>query len=99
MSNALGWDEVDRLLSEQKYQAALDAVVELRRRADSAADDDDLLRALVRETQLTTALHGYERSVRFLREAGESGLWPGDPESVLIHRLFYAEALRIYLQA
>ncbi|MDA8016148.1 MAG: MG2 domain-containing protein [Thermoanaerobaculia bacterium] len=99
MNETAMWAEVERQISEQKYQAALESVIALRHQAQGAGDTDELLKALVRETQLETVLHGYERTVRFLYDAQESGLWPEAPDAVLVHRLFYAHTLRLYQQA
>ncbi len=45
--------------------------------AGTAADADEWTRALVEEVKLRTALHGYETSVRFLRDQE----WPQDAVS------------------
>lgn len=93
------WADVDELIANQQFQKALDFVVVLQQDARAEGNDEALLKALVRETQLRSALHGYETAVRSLLEARESGLWPSSPEAVLVHRLFYAQTLRLYQQA
>src|SRR5690349_10118854 len=62
------WAEVDRLISEQKNEAAAALVAKIRARAEAEGDEEHWTQALVREVQLRTSLHGYETSVRFLRE-------------------------------
>jgi len=94
-SRAPSWSEVDRLISEQKFQAAVEEVDRLRDRAASAGDAEGWTRALVEEVKLRTALHGYETSVRFLREQP----WPDDEVSRAVLDLFYANALVTYAHA
>ncbi len=94
-ANHVNWEDVEKLVSEQKFQAAADVVAEIRRQAAEAGDGEEWTRALVEEVQLRTALHGYETSVRFLREQE----WPDDPTSRAILDLFYARTLVTYAQA
>ena len=91
----LSWSDVDRLIDEQKLAAARELVAGLKEQAREAGDEDALTRALVREAQLTTALHGYETAVRQLRSEG----WPDAPRQRLVLDLFYAHGLVTYLQA
>src|SRR6186997_2015141 len=72
---AAGWKEVDRLVSEDKAQAALEAATKLREQAQQRKDEAEWARGLIRETQLRMALHGYETAVRALREQP----WPTAP--------------------
>lgn len=95
MKKSPGWKTVNRLIDEQKYQAALEVVGKLRAAAEENADYDEWTRALIREVQLRTGLHGYETSVRFLREEK----WPDSPRHKLILELFYARSLVMYMQA
>ena len=89
------WKDVDRLVSEQKFEEAASAVGKIREAARAAGDESDEAKALVREVQLRTALHGYETSVRFLKDQP----WPKGllPRTTL--RLFYAQSLVTYAQA
>jgi uncharacterized protein YfaS (alpha-2-macroglobulin family) len=89
---APSWSEVDRLVSEQKYQAAVDEVARIREAAREAEDADEWTRALVEEVKLRTALHGYETSVRFLRDQE----WPDDAVSRAVLDLYYANSLVTY---
>ena len=86
---------MDRLVSEQKFEEAAAAVGKIREAARAAGDETDEAKALVREVQLRTALHGYETSVRFLKDQP----WPKGllPRTTL--RLFYAQSLVTYAQA
>ncbi len=89
------WKEIDRLVSEQKLEAAADAVAKLREQAKHAGDEAGLTKALVRETELRTALHGYETAVRFLKDQP----WPKGTLSRAALQLYYARALVTYSQA
>ena len=92
---APSWEEVDRLISEQKMEAARAVVAELRTAARAAGDDDEVVRAIVRETQLRMALHGYETAVRFLREEP----WPESGSAREALDLAWAHALATYHRA
>ncbi len=86
------WNDVDRLISEQKFEAASKAVTAIRERAREDGDADDWTRALVEETKLRMALHGYETAVRFLRTEP----WPEDAVSQAVLELYYANSLATY---
>jgi uncharacterized protein YfaS (alpha-2-macroglobulin family) len=92
---APSWAEVDRLVSEQKFEAAAAEVARLREAASAAGDADQWTRALVEEVKLRTALHGYETSVRFLKDQE----WPEDAVSRAVLDLYYANALVTYVHA
>ena len=89
------WKEVERLVSEQKFEEAATRVGKIREMARAAGDEANEAKALVREVQLRTALHGYETAVRFLKDQP----WPQGllPRTTL--RLFYAQSLVTYAQA
>ncbi len=89
------WKEVERLVSEQKLEEASQRVAKIREAARVAGDEANEAKALVREVQLRTALHGYETSVRFLKDQP----WPKAllPRTAL--RLFYAQSLVTYARA
>src|SRR5271169_155873 len=89
------WKEVERLVSEQKLEEASERVARIREAARARGDEGDEAKALVREVQLRTALHGYETSVRFLKDQP----WPKAllPRTAL--RLFYAQSLVTYARA
>ncbi len=89
------WAEVDRLISEQKLEAASKQAERIHQAAGEAGDAEELTRALIKVVQLRTALHGYETSVRFLREKE----WPEDPLSRSVLELFYAHSLVHYYHA
>ena len=82
------WKEVERLVSEQKFEEAAASAGKIREAARAAGNEANEAKALVREVQLRTALHGYETSVRFLKDQP----WPKGllPRTTL--RLFYAIA-------
>ncbi len=89
------WKELERLVSEQKFEEAAARAGKIREAARAAGDESNEAKALVREVQLRTALHGYETSVRFLKDQP----WPQGllPRTTL--RLFYAQSLVTYAQA
>lgn len=89
------WKEVDRLVDEQKMEEAARRVDGILKTARAAGDEADWTRALVRSVQLRTALHGYETSVRFLREEA----WPAGDLSRATLNLFYGHALVTYAHA
>ena len=92
------WGAIDELVGDQQLQAALDQVEPLieQARAEAAAGaEDQWSRSLVVATQLRIALHGYETSVRALREAE----WPRTPAHRGAIQLSYAAALSAYLDA
>ncbi len=92
---APSWSEVERLVSEQKFEAAAAEAARIREAAIEAGDAAEWTRALVEEVKLRTALHGYETSVRFLRDE----VWPDDPVSRAVLDLYYANALATYVHA
>ncbi len=89
------WKEIDQLVEEQKLEAAAQGVEALLAQARAQQNEEEWARALIRIVQLRTALHGFETSVRFLREQP----WPKAllPRTAL--RLFYAQSLLIYTRA
>ncbi|MCU0613272.1 MAG: hypothetical protein MUE60_15990, partial [Candidatus Eisenbacteria bacterium] len=95
MAKPLDWKAVDTLISEQKYEQAAAAVAEIREAARAADNTEQWTKALVKETQLRLALHGYETAVRFFREQP----WPDDARSRAILNLYYANGLMTYLEA
>ena len=88
------WKEIQKLVDEQKLQGALDRVVVLREEAAKRADEAAWTRGLVQETQLRTALHGYETAVRALK--GQP--WPSGLTARGTLDLYYAHTLVNYLR-
>ena len=89
------WKEIERLVAEQKLEAASKVAAEARAAAREAGDGTVWARALIQEVQLRTGLHGYETAVRFLRREA----WPEGAVEELVLELFYARSLIHYLQA
>ncbi|MCB1036603.1 MAG: hypothetical protein KDD47_22450, partial [Acidobacteria bacterium] len=89
------FQEIDRLVSEQKFEAASELAARARAKARELGDEEAWTRALVQEVQLRIGLHGYETAVRFLREEP----WPEGGQWRLVLELFYARSLTTYLQA
>ena len=89
------WSDVDSLINEQKFEEAAKEVGKIREISQENTDNENWTKALVRETQLRMALHGYETSVRFLKDQ----TWPDDARSITILDLFYAFSLTTYIDA
>jgi len=87
------WSQVDRLVSEQKFEEAARSVELILERAKKGRDEEEWTRALIRDVQLRSGLHGYETAVRFLREQP----WPDSPLSRSVLNLFYVQTLDNYL--
>jgi alpha-2-macroglobulin len=87
-----GWKQFDQLNNEQKYEAASSLVEKMLADARTAKNNTEWMRCLIRYTQLRMALHGYETSVRFLKDQP----WPDDLMGSSVLNLFYAEALTTY---
>ena len=54
----MSWAEIDKLVNEQKLEAAAQAVDARLQAAKKGADDAELARALLKRTQLRIGLHG-----------------------------------------
>src|SRR6187401_678060 len=91
---AADWKTVEQLVAEQKLEAAAAKVQELVDRAAKAGDDTGLAKALVRRSQLRTALGGYETAVEELKASA----WPESPVARAAVELYYAHALLDYLE-
>ncbi|MFH1845199.1 MAG: MG2 domain-containing protein, partial [bacterium] len=91
---AADWQAVEKLVREHKLEAASALVTEIREIAQEDGHEEPWTRALVEETRLRTALHGYETAVRFLRETP----WPSDPLWRAVLELYYAQSLIDYFQ-
>ncbi|MCH9650078.1 MAG: hypothetical protein K0U98_17710 [Deltaproteobacteria bacterium] len=89
------WKEVDRLISEQKFEAAAEVAQQLLVAAQEAGDEEEWTRALIKVVNLRTALHGYETAVRFLAEQP----WPESAVYQTALRLYYARSLVTYQQS
>ncbi len=95
MEGTRDWKDVERMISEDKLQAALEATEEILASARAQDDPEEVTRALIKKTQLRIGLHGYETAVRDLRQAS----WPEAPRHRLILNLYYARSLVRYLHA
>ncbi len=91
------WSEIDQLVGAQKYQAAVDLLdkhIAIGAKGGAAAEAE-WLRALIKDTELRIALHGYEAAVHFLKNQP----WPKSPERHAVVELYYAHALVAYYNA
>ncbi|MBP1768772.1 MAG: hypothetical protein H6P98_2887, partial [Candidatus Aminicenantes bacterium] len=86
---------LDQLVSEEKFEEAAKEAARLREEAKKAGDDSGWAWALIKEVQLRIALHGYETSVRFLKEE----TWPQSRIQRDMLDLFYAQSLTTYYEA
>ena len=84
--------EVERLIADQQFQRAADVLVELRRRAGAAGDEDAATRALVEEVRVRLALGRFEATVELLRAEP----WPEAPGRRAAVGLLYAYTLEAY---
>ena len=89
------WKEIDRLVSEQKFEEAAALAARRKQAARERGDEAEWTRALIREVQLRTGLHGYETAVRFLKEEP----WPKGLLGRAALELFYAQSLVNYFHA
>ncbi len=89
------WATIDRLVDEQKLEEASRAVAARLAAARAAGDEEEWTRALIRQVQLRSALHGYETSVRFLKDEA----WPKGALHRTVLQLFYARTLVDYAHA
>ncbi|RKH63495.1 hypothetical protein D7X96_27655 [Corallococcus interemptor] len=89
------WKAIDALVEEDKVESAAQGAEARLAAAKAQGDADEWTRALIRTVQLRTRLHGYETTVRFLREQP----WPeGLRQQATLH-LFYAAVLTHYVEA
>ena len=89
------WIEVDALVKDQKFAEAARKVDGILRAAQKRKNEAEWTKALVREVQLETGLHGYETAVRFLKDEP----WPPGLLSQTTLDLFYAQSLVEYARA
>jgi len=86
---------VEKLIEEQKFEAAAAECARIREAARARNDVRLWTWALIRESQLRTALHGYETTVRFFKDQP----WPDSPIERDMLDLFYANSLVAYAEA
>ncbi len=86
---------LDQLIKEEKFEEAAKETARLREEAKRTGDEPGWAWALIKEVQLRTALHGYETSVRFLKEEP----WPKSSIQRDMLDLFYAQSLVTYYEA
>ena len=91
----LSRQRLDQLVNEQKYEEAAKEAARLREAARLANNEPVWAWALIKDVQLRTALHGYETSVRFLKEQP----WPKATIQRDMLDLFYAQSLLTYYEA
>ncbi|MBN8231899.1 hypothetical protein JYK02_30735, partial [Corallococcus macrosporus] len=88
------WKAIDALVQEEKVESAAQGAEARLAAAKAQGDADEWTRALIRTVQLRTRLHGYETTVRFLKEQP----WPeGLRQQATLH-LFYAAVLANYVR-
>lgn len=92
VSKPPSWKTIDTLIDEEKMEQAAQGVAAIREAARNAGDAEEWTRALVKETQLRIALHGYETAVRHLKDQP----WPTDEWARATLNLYFAHALVTY---
>ncbi|MEO8198369.1 MAG: MG2 domain-containing protein, partial [Thermoanaerobaculia bacterium] len=93
MNSTTAWKEIDRRLDEQKLQEAADRLAPLVASARAAGAEADWAKALVRQSQVATALGGLETSVEQMKVQP----WPKGSTARAAVELYYAHALLAYL--
>jgi uncharacterized protein YfaS (alpha-2-macroglobulin family) len=88
-------EAVERLVSEQKLEAAAAECARIRADARKAGDVALWAWTLIKEGQLRSALHGYETAVRFFKDEP----WPDSPLERDMLDLFYGQSLVDYYLA
>ena len=88
------WAQIDKLVSEQKFEAAAAEAEKRLTAAKAGTDDLEHARALIKVTQLRIALGGFETAVKRLREEA----WPKGALGNNTVNLFYAHAIWRYAQ-
>ncbi len=88
-------EAVEKLVEEQKLEAASAECARLRAEARRAGDAALWTWTLVKEGQLRSALHGYETAVRFFKDEP----WPDSPLERDLLDLFYGQSLTTYCRA
>jgi hypothetical protein len=88
-------EAVEKLIAEQKFEAAAAECARIRGEARKNGDTALWTWALIREGQLRTSLHGYETAVRFFKEEA----WPDSPLERDMLDLFFANSLVTYYRA
>lgn len=86
---------VEKLISEQKYEAAAAECALIREDARKRGNNALWAWALIKEGQLRTSLHGYETAVRFFKEQP----WPDSPVERDMLEFFFGNSLVIYYHA
>ena len=88
------WTEVERLISVQRFEEASQTAEKIRQAAQKVGNMEEWARALFKEVQLRTGLHGYETAVRYLKEQP----WPEGLLNRAALNLFYARSLVNYFR-
>ena len=86
---------VEKLIAEQKFEAAAAECARIREDARRRGDTTLWAWSLIREGQLRTSLHGYETAVRFFKDEA----WPDSPVERDMLDLFFANSLVTYYRA
>ncbi|MBK7858478.1 MAG: hypothetical protein IPJ65_07610 [Archangiaceae bacterium] len=89
------WSDIDKLVNEQKLEAAAKATDARLAAAQKGADDAELARALIKRTQLRIGLGGYETAVKQLKTEA----WPKTLIPRAAVQLYWANALVRYVNA
>lgn len=88
------WLAVDKLIQEQKFQAALDGTKIIFERAQKEKNFLLQAEAMVRSAQLEIGLGSFEGAVKNFRDRP----WPQQAEAQVLLNLYYAQSLMSYSQ-
>ncbi|MCB0392790.1 MAG: hypothetical protein KDD58_15985, partial [Bdellovibrionales bacterium] len=86
--------EIEKLVSQQKYNEALKFTEEYIKKQKNK-NDIEYARAIIKKVQLQLGLHGYETAVKELKASP----LPIDPMARALVELYYAFALMKYYQS
>ncbi|MGC9042907.1 MAG: alpha-2-macroglobulin family protein [Myxococcota bacterium] len=90
--NVPEWSKVNRMVKEQKYEAAYSELEKLLKRFREEKEYERITHTLMKMVQIRMALHGYETAVNFLK----SEEWPDGLYSQMVLNLYYAFSLVTY---
>ena len=88
------WKLFNKYIDEQKFEKASKIVLKIKNNSKNSNNSEELVKAIVKYTQLKIALHSYETAVKYLKEEK----WPEDLLSQTVLNLYYADTIKYYMQ-
>lgn len=86
------WDNVNKLISQQKYEAAYKELEDILQKLREKNDYEGITHTLMKMVSLRMSLHGYEAAVNFLKKE----IWPDGLYSQMVLNLYYGYTLTNY---